>query len=87
MSTVIPGHQTAFEQDVSAYIAALPRLLGQASGKVALVARGELMSVHESVQEAMREGYTRFGLNGFLVQEVSKRDLEMGQHWLHSCPS
>lgn len=85
MSTAIPGQQTAFEQDVCAYLDVLPRLLSQNEGKFALIGHAGLANVFEDRNEAMRAGYTRFGDSGFLVQEISRRDLEMGVHWQQPC--
>lgn len=85
MTTAIPGQETAFEQDVCAYLGVLPRLLSTSEGKYALVGAAELASVFESRTEAMRVGYSRFGDRGFLVQKVSRHDLEMGTHWLQAC--
>lgn len=87
MSTAFAGHQTAFEQDVAAYLTALPELLGRHEGESALVAQGQLVGVHPNHADAMRAGYASFGLGGFLVQEVPAHDLEMGHHWLQSCQS
>ncbi len=81
MSVAIPGHETAFEQDVVAYLDALPKLLGNSEGKFALVGRGMVATIYELRDEAMAAGYRLFGLDGFLVQRISKQDLEMGMHW------
>ena len=87
MTTAIAGHDTAFEQDVSAYLAVLPKQLGQNEGKFALIGKAAFVGVFPSEEDAMKAGYSRFGLDGFLVQKISKHDLEMGQHWLDSCQS
>jgi hypothetical protein len=84
MTTAIAGHDTAFEQDVNAYLAILPTQLSLNEGKFALIGHAKLAGIFPSEQEAMRAGYERFGLNGFLVQEISRFDLEMGQHWLQA---
>mgnify|MGYP003471640654 FL=1 len=78
------GHQSAFEQDVAAYLNVLPRLLSTDSGKYALVGGAQLVGVHTSHGAAMSGGYATFGFRGFLVQEISPHDLEMGQHWLQA---
>jgi hypothetical protein len=78
---MIPGHDSAFEQDVSAYLTVLPRLLSTSEGKFVLVGAGAMTSVFDSREQAMAAGYARFGSRGFLVQEISRHDLEMGTHW------
>lgn len=85
MASAIAGQQSAFEQDVSAYLQALPVHLSNDEGKFALVGNGKLSGIFASEHEAMSAGYQQFGLSGFLVQEISRFDLEMGQHWLSSC--
>ena len=84
MTTAMAGQQSAFENDVNAYLAALPGLLSGSEGKFALVGGAELKGVHPSHALAMQAAYDLFGLNGFLVQKISRLDLEMGQYW-HSC--
>ncbi len=84
-TTTIPGQETAFEQDVCAYLDALPTLLSTSEGKFALVGAAELTNIFDNRTEAMRAGYQRFGQRGFLVQEVSRHDLEMGTHWQQAC--
>lgn len=74
--------QQSFEADVSAYLRALPTQISQNEGKFALVGGGALVGVFESEAAAMHAGYQRFGIRGFLVQEISRFDMEMGQHWL-----
>jgi hypothetical protein len=81
MPLAIPGQETAFEQDVLAYLEALPKLLSEFEGKYVLVGRGSVARVFDTRLEAMSEGYSRFGQCGFLVQEVSERDLERATHW------
>ncbi len=81
MTSAIPGQETAFEQDVQAYLNALPELLANAEGSYALIGQGTLARVFASKVDAMAEGYSRFGSGGFLVQQVSRHDLEMGTHW------
>lgn len=81
MKLAIPGHETAFEQDVQAYLRALPELLAKFEGRYALVGHGSFAEVFDSKPAAMTEGYSRFGPGGFLVQQVSRHDLEMGTHW------
>jgi hypothetical protein len=85
MTTAIPGQETAFEQDVCAYLDALPALLSNSEGKYALIGEAALANVFDNRTEAMRAGYARFGDRGFLVQEVSRHDLDMGMHWQQSC--
>jgi hypothetical protein len=76
------ANQQSFEADVSAYLKALPSQISQNEGKFALVGGGKLIDVFDSEAAAMQAGYQRFGMRGFLVQEITRFDMEMGQHWL-----
>ena len=87
MSTMAANRESTFEDDVRAYLSALPKLLGESNGQFALVGMAALAGVFVSQSEAMAAGYSRFGLRGFLVQEISGRDLEMGTHWHQTCQS
>jgi hypothetical protein len=81
----IAGQNSGFEADVTAYLKALPAELSRNEGKFALVGRGSFVAVYPSHADAMAAGYEQFGINGFLVQEITRFDMEMGQHWLDSC--
>jgi hypothetical protein len=85
MSLAIPAQETAFESDVCAYLDALPKLLNTAEGQFALVGSASVAAVFATREEAMSAGYSRFGDRGFLVQQVSERDLEMASHWHRPC--
>ncbi|UXH78361.1 hypothetical protein [Roseateles amylovorans] len=80
------GQASAFENDVAVYLQELPKLLSQDEGKFALIGEAQLVSVHESEQQALTDGYERFGQHGFLVQQISGQDLEMAMHWHQACP-
>jgi hypothetical protein len=81
MTPAIPGHESAFEQDVSTYLKVLPSLLSTDEGKFVLIGEGAMRNVFESRDQAMATGYEQFGSRGFLVQEIARHDLEMGTHW------
>jgi hypothetical protein len=81
MNATIPSQNASFEQDVSAYLSVLPNLLNSSEGKFALIGNGVLVEVFESRPAAMTAGYAKYGSRGFLVQEVSRYDLEMSLHW------
>ena len=74
---------TTFEQDVAAYLSALPKLVSEAAGQYALVGQGHLSKIFSSREEALSAGYEMFGVAGFLVQRISPHDLEMSLHWHH----
>ena len=85
MTRSIPGQESAFEEDVCAYLNALPALLSTSEGKFALIGDAALTNVFENRSEAMSAGYAHFGDRGFLVQKVTRGDLQMGMHWQRPC--
>lgn len=87
MAIGFAGQTSSFENDVAAYLHELPRLLSASEGKFALIGDAQFLGVHDSEAQAMSAGYSRFGLGGFLVQEISSRDLEMAMHWQQTCLS
>jgi len=87
MTIGITGQASAFENDVAAYLRELPRLLSGSEGRFALIGQASLAGVHDSQEQAMSIGYSKFGLGGFLVQKISRLDLDMAVHWHQSCPS
>jgi hypothetical protein len=87
MSSESANAAAGFERDVRAYLEALPALLAQSPGQYALIGNAEVVGVHTTQDEAMAQGYARFGATGFLVQEISAEELEHGRQWLATCPS
>lgn len=79
--------QARFEKDVRAYLRALPHLLKESEGKFVLVGAAELAGVFDARDDAMAEGYKRFGGQGFLVRPISRDDLEMAQQMPEACLS
>lgn len=61
---------TAWEQDVDAFYAQLPRLLEEHSGKFALMRRGDLVDIFDTFEQARTAGYDKFKLEPFLVEHV-----------------
>ncbi len=62
---------TALERDVSAFAGALPELLKENFGKVALVHEGQVVQVCESMEDALRLGYQEFHREPFFVKEIA----------------
>ena len=81
----ISGHQSGFEGDVAAYLSALPVELSRNEGKFALIGQQRLVGIFATKDQAMAAGYQKFGIAGFLVQQITQFDMDMGQHWLDSC--
>jgi len=59
----------ALERELETYKRELPNLLDRV-GKFALVRGDELVSVWETYDDALQEGYRLFGLEPFLVKQI-----------------
>jgi hypothetical protein len=64
------------EQELETFKKELPALLQKAEnrGKLALVYRDAVHGLYGSVEEALAAGYDLFGLNPFLVKEVTEHE-------------
>lgn len=58
----------ALEHELDTYRRKLPELKGS-EGKFALV-QGEAVDVFTSYEDALKEGYRRFGLTPFLIKQI-----------------
>jgi hypothetical protein len=71
------GNQVmALEQETATFQRELPRLLQRDSnrGQYALVHGGSVDSIWDTEEKALEEGYTRFGLEPFLVQQITEHE-------------
>jgi len=59
----------ALEQELATFKAKLPELKEQ-EGKFALVHETTLVDVYSSYEDAIKEGYAKFGLQPFLVKQI-----------------
>ncbi len=56
--------------ELKTYDARRDELLASAEGKFALIRREEVAEIYDSQEDAIREGYRRFGNVPFLVKQV-----------------
>jgi hypothetical protein len=67
----------ALEQEIETYRRELPRLLSEGeAGRVALIKGAEVLSVWDTVGDALQAARERFGLDGFAVKEIDPRDVQ-----------
>jgi len=59
----------ALERELSVYRKKLPELAGD-EGKYVLIHGDELVDAYGTYEDALKEGYRRFGLEPFLVQQI-----------------
>jgi hypothetical protein len=60
----------ALEAELATYEARREELLASAEGKYVLIKGEEVAGVYDSQEDAVREGYRRFGNVPFLVKQV-----------------
>ncbi|MBY4768799.1 hypothetical protein [Burkholderia ambifaria] len=59
------------EQELATYKRLLPELLND-EGKFVLVKKNEVVEKFDSYEDALKIGYQRFGLEPFLVKQISR---------------
>jgi len=60
----------ALEKELETFERKLPELKAEHEGKFALVHGDELVDVFSSYEDAIKAGYSRFGLSPFLVKQI-----------------
>ena len=60
------------EQELKIYKRERKRLLSESEGKFALIKGREVIGVYASQEDALAEGYKRFGNEEFLVKEITE---------------
>lgn len=64
----------ALQKELETYRRELPNILDKA-GKFALVHDEQVVSIWESYEDAIQEGYRLFGLSPFLVKQIQAVEL------------
>jgi len=60
------------KQELETFKKSKNKLLAEAKGKYVLIKRGQVFDVFTSFEDALSEGYKRFGNQPFLVKEISE---------------
>lgn len=63
------GEDMALEKEMETYANKLPELKGS-EGKFVLIHGSDVVDVYTSYEDAVKEGYNRFGLEPFLVKQI-----------------
>ena len=63
------GAKMALEKELETYKAKLPELKAH-EGKYVLIHGEEVIDTFSSYDDALKEGYKRFGVNPFLVKQI-----------------
>jgi hypothetical protein len=66
----------SFEQELQAFRRELPKLVRNSSniGKFALIHNGAVSGIWNTSDEAIAAGYDRFGIEPFLVKEITEEE-------------
>jgi hypothetical protein len=65
----LAGAKMALDKELETYKKKLPELAGQ-EGKFVLIHGEEVADVFSSYEDAIKEGYTRYKLEPFLVKQI-----------------
>ena len=49
-------------------------------GRIALLHKGELVSIYNDKHDAYQTGYDRFGLGNFVIKQIGGRPISLGIH-------
>jgi hypothetical protein len=61
----------ALEKELETFKKEFPRLLADHSGKFVLIKESVIGGVFDTYADAIKEGYEKFGLDGFLVKQIN----------------
>jgi hypothetical protein len=62
----------SLEQELKTYEKEKEKLLAEAKGKFVLIKGDKIIGVYASQEDALAEGYKRFGNEEFLVKEITE---------------
>lgn len=62
----------SLEQELKTYQKEKEKLLQESKGKFVLIKGGEIIGVYASQEDALAEGYKKFGNEEFLVKEITE---------------
>ncbi|MDI6592043.1 MAG: hypothetical protein QME61_03895 [Patescibacteria group bacterium] len=62
----------SLEQELKTYEKQKEKLLAEAEGKFALIKGDKIIGIYVSQEDALAEGYKRFGNAEFLVKEITE---------------
>jgi hypothetical protein len=63
----------ALEREFAAYEAKLPELKFGHLGRFVLVHGDDIVSIHDTQDDALADGYAKFGLEPFMVTEIGAK--------------
>jgi len=77
----------ALEQELQAFKAGLPTWKAEHEGQFALIKGSELVDFFTSYDDALKVGYSRFGLEPFLVKQVHAFEhAQFASRLIEPCP-
>lgn len=77
MPQSLPENLKSIAKEIETYYRELPRLLAEGEeGRHALIRGNEVVSVWDTFGDAVQAGHDKFGLEGFIAQQIRSRDLD-----------
>jgi hypothetical protein len=76
----------ALEQELATYTSKLSELVAH-EGKFVLIHGEDVVDVYDTYEDAIKEGYTRFGLTPFLVKRIEATEQVHFISRFTSCPT
>lgn len=59
------------DSDLEYFESVLPSLLKNHNGQFALIKNQKIHGFYQSPEEALKEGYKKFGMTNFIIQEIT----------------
>jgi hypothetical protein len=81
----LTADDAAMERDVRTFVELASELLEEHSGEFLLVGAADKGGLFATEDQALDEGYDRFGDRGFIVRKISSEDLVAAREWLTAC--
>lgn len=76
MQNPLPENLKPLEREIGTYYRELPRLIADGhEGRYALIRDEELVSVWDTLDDAMQAGHERFGFQRFMTQKIRSKDV------------
>ena len=78
MAQPLPESVKPLEREIRTYYRELPRLIADGhEGRYALIRDEELLSVWDTLEDAVTAGHDKFGFERFMTQKIRSRDREL----------
>jgi len=77
MQNTLPENLKPLEREIATYFRELPQLIADGhEGRYALIRDEDLLSVWDTLDDALQAGHERFGFERFMTQKIRSNDVK-----------